>query len=93
MQSVTTLVCDKTTPDYPRRSLMRGMAMHSHAQVSQFVKEQRAAEILGLSVKTLRGWRLRGNGPRYAKLGRSVRYAICDLEDFAASCIRKSTSG
>jgi hypothetical protein len=67
--------------------------MHSHPQVTQFVKEQRAAEILSLSVKTLRSWRLRGDGPRYAKMGRSVRYAISDLEAFAAASIRKSTSG
>jgi hypothetical protein len=67
--------------------------MAFHEQVMQFVAEQRAAEILGLSVKTLRGWRLRGDGPRYAKFGRAVRYAISDLEAFAAASIRNSTSG
>ena len=59
----------------------------------RFVSEKNAAEILALSVKTLRSWRLRGQGPSYAKLGRSVRYAISDLEAFAAASIRKSTSG
>jgi hypothetical protein len=59
----------------------------------QFVSEKIAAEMLALSVKTLRSWRLRGQGPNYAKLGRSVRYATCDLRAFAAQSIRKSTSG
>jgi len=60
---------------------------------AQFISESGAAQILALSVKTLRGWRVRGDGPRYAKFGRAVRYAICDLEAFAAASIRKSTSG
>lgn len=32
------------------------------------------AEITGLSIKTLNTWRCRGGGPRFLKLGRSVRY-------------------
>lgn len=32
------------------------------------------AEITGLSIRTLNTWRCRGGGPRFLKLGRSVRY-------------------
>ncbi|MGH3996745.1 MAG: helix-turn-helix domain-containing protein [Pseudonocardiaceae bacterium] len=41
-----------------------------------------AAEYLGVSVKTVLGWRLRGGGPRATKLGRRVVYRIADLEEF-----------
>ena len=50
--------------------------------------ERQVAEWLGLSVATLRAWRLRGKGPRFKKFGRAVRYMTADIEDF----IRASTA-
>ena len=44
--------------------------------------EREVAESLGLSVATLRAWRHRGKGPRFLRLGRSVRYLPSDLADF-----------
>ena len=44
--------------------------------------ERQVAERLGLSVATLRAWRHRGKGPRYLRLGRSVRYLPSDVDDF-----------
>jgi len=46
----------------------------------KLLKEQQVAEILGLSTKSLQAWRLYGKGPRYRKIGRSVRYPEADLE-------------
>ena len=47
------------------------------------VDEREAAAILRASVRTLRNWRWRGDGPRYRKLGkRLVRYARTDLLAF-----------
>jgi predicted DNA-binding transcriptional regulator AlpA len=37
-------------------------------------KERELAERLDLSIRTLQAWRLRGVGPRWVKLGASVRY-------------------
>ena len=37
---------------------------------------------LGLSIRTLEGWRLRGDGPKWIKVGRTVRYRIADVEEF-----------
>jgi hypothetical protein len=54
--------------------------------------EKQAANALAVSVVMLRKWRLRGGGPPFAKLGRSVRYRVQDLEDFAARNLRRSTS-
>jgi excisionase family DNA binding protein len=44
--------------------------------------EREVAELLGLSVATLRAWRHRGKGPRFLRLGRSVRYLPSDVNDF-----------
>jgi predicted DNA-binding transcriptional regulator AlpA len=46
------------------------------------VTEREVADMLGLSVATLRAWRHRGQGPRFLRLGRAVRYLPADLEDF-----------
>jgi excisionase family DNA binding protein len=44
--------------------------------------ERQVAEQLGLSVATLRAWRHRGEGPRFLRLGRSVRYLPSDMDEF-----------
>jgi excisionase family DNA binding protein len=44
--------------------------------------ERQVAEQLGLSVATLRAWRHRGKGPRFLRLGRSVRYLASDVDEF-----------
>ena len=44
--------------------------------------EREVAEQLGLSVATLRAWRHRGKGPRFLRLGRSVRYLPTDVAEF-----------
>jgi excisionase family DNA binding protein len=51
-----------------------------------------AAAYLGLSPNTLNRWRYTGDGPRFVKLGRAVRYRIEDLDEWVASCGRTSTS-
>ena len=51
-----------------------------------------AADYLGLSKNTLNRWRHTGDGPRFVKLGRAVRYRREDLDEWVASCSRASTS-
>jgi hypothetical protein len=58
----------------------------------QFVSEKRAADILGLSRRTLLQWRLRGSGPVACRFGRAVRYSLTDLEEFATRS-RASSGG
>ncbi|SMP42452.1 Helix-turn-helix domain-containing protein [Desulfonatronum zhilinae] len=50
----------------------------------EYVNDVAAAARLGLSVKTLRAWRLQGRGPRYLKLGRAVRYLVQELDAWAS---------
>jgi len=51
-----------------------------------------AAEYLGLSKSTLEKYRLRGDGPRYSKLGKSCVYGIADLDAWVKARSRNSTS-
>jgi excisionase family DNA binding protein len=44
--------------------------------------EHEVARQLGLSVATLRAWRLKGRGPRFVRFGRAVRYLAADVERF-----------
>jgi predicted DNA-binding transcriptional regulator AlpA len=51
-----------------------------------------AAKVLGLSVSILNKHRVYGTGPRFLKLGRSVRYSPEDLAEWIESHRRRSTS-
>jgi predicted DNA-binding transcriptional regulator AlpA len=44
--------------------------------------ETEVAEMCHLSVACLRRWRLLRQGPRFMKLGRSVRYSPDDVREF-----------
>ena len=48
----------------------------------RYINEIKASSMLGFSVQTLRNWRHLGYGPRYLKVGRSVRYSMEDLITF-----------
>lgn len=61
-------------------------------QTNPTLNTQGAAAYLGLSESTLEKARVYGNGPRYVKLGRAVRYRITDLEDWLSSRTVSSTS-
>lgn len=52
--------------------------------MSAYVDTPGAARHLGLAVATLNQWRSQGRGPRYSKAGRSVRYAVADLDRWMA---------
>lgn len=51
-----------------------------------------AADWLGLSPRTLERYRVTGEGPKFRKIGRWVRYTEADLEAWLESCTRSSTS-
>lgn len=62
---------------------------------SQLLKTKAAAELLNLGQSTLVKLRNSGKGPRFSKLGRSVRYAREDLKAWASAnaSTAKSRSG
>ena len=51
-----------------------------------------AAKHLSLSPSYLEKLRVRGGGPRFASLGRAIRYRVCDLDTWAADRLVSSTS-
>ncbi len=51
-----------------------------------------AAKFVGLSPQTLAILRVEGGGPRYVKLGRSVRYDPADLAAWVEANKRASTA-
>ncbi len=58
------------------------MTMIRETNPDRALREQEVAEWLGLSIATLRAWRRRGQGPRFVKFGRAVRYMVGDVEQF-----------
>jgi hypothetical protein len=59
---------------------------------SPFLNTAQAAFYVGLSQRTLEKMRLTGDGPRFRKHGRYVRYHIDDLDVWSLGAQRASTS-
>jgi len=59
------------------------------------LRTNEAAQQLGVKKSTLEAWRVRGGGPVFLKLGKSVRYQQEDLESFIRSrrCLSTSNKG
>lgn len=51
-----------------------------------------AAKYLDVKPNTMEGWRVRGEGPCYKKIGRLVKYSINDLDAYLVTQTRQSTS-
>jgi predicted DNA-binding transcriptional regulator AlpA len=60
--------------------------------MDSLIDQKQAARILGLSVRTLERHRIAGTGPRFARLGRLIRYRQNDLIEWVDSKLRNSTS-
>jgi len=76
-----------------RKSTRKRSARKPRASTSDLVmREDPAAALLLLSVRTLQRWRVEGRGPRFLKLGKIVVYRRDDLEAWLASCSQQSTS-
>jgi predicted DNA-binding transcriptional regulator AlpA len=58
----------------------------------RIVNAEAAAHMLGISSITLARWRVVGGGPKFLKLGRSVRYRLTDLETWLTKQQHENTS-
>ncbi len=64
-----------------------------HTKHKAILRPPEAAEYIGLSESTLAKRRLRGDPPKYVKLGpRAVGYSIEELNQYIQQHIRQSTS-
>jgi len=60
--------------------------------LDRLLNEVQAAGFLGFSIRALQGWRVKGGGPRFVKIGgKAVRYRRRDLIAFAESNLRANT--
>jgi hypothetical protein len=66
--------------------------MQSSSDPDYAINENQAAEFLGVSVRTLQAWRVRGGGPPYVKIGRAVRYQRRTLVNFQEQHTVSSTT-
>lgn len=56
------------------------------------VDTEGASRRIGLAESTLEKLRCSGEGPKFVKLGRAVRYRVADLDAFVAARVVSSTS-
>lgn len=57
------------------------------------INEGEAAHFLGLSVRTMQGYRYRGGGPRFVRISvRCIRYRRVDLQAWSDQKTRVNTS-
>lgn len=65
----------------------------SNLPSDRYIDEKQVAEYLGISAKTLQGYRVKGGGPEFMKLGhKTVRYKISDIQEWAKNHKKKNTS-
>ena len=66
---------------------------HNEDYFNELLREEDAAEFLGVSVRTLQGWRFKGGGPKFIKMShRAIRYRRKDLIEWVEGKVRTSTS-
>jgi predicted DNA-binding transcriptional regulator AlpA len=59
--------------------------MANQNNLNELLTEHDVARITGMSVASVRRWRLLGQGPKYLKIGAAVRYRSEDLSAWLAS--------
>jgi hypothetical protein len=79
-------------PDVGTAKAVTAMIRPKNIDPEKLYPPKIAAEILNMSTSWLAKARLRGDGPRYVKMGRSVKYQGLDLLEYLKSKKRNSTS-
>jgi hypothetical protein len=79
-------------PDVGAAKAVTAIAQSKTIEPEKLYPPKIAAQILDMSTSWLAKARLRGDGPRYVKLGRSVKYQGLDLIEYRKSKKRHSTS-
>lgn len=57
----------------------------------RLLRQEEVKELLQVSDATLEIWRQKGLGPRFCKVGKSVRYRLVDLLAYIDSRVHSST--
>lgn len=56
------------------------------------LNQVQAAEVLTIQPRTLESWRYRGDGPRFIRVGGSIRYRLRDLHAWLEQNTFRSTT-
>ena len=59
---------------------------------NDLLTDEQVAELSGVKPKTLANWRCKGVGPKFVKVGATIRYRPEDLQAFIASRVFQSTT-
>ena len=75
------MTIDKQSPDRADRMamLLAEQLLEDSPIYSEYLNPKDAARFTSFTPKALERMRQRGEGPRYSKVGRSIRYALADL--------------
>lgn len=65
---------------------------YDKAPSSKLIDEQKLADWLGESVSTIQKWRVKGDGPKFVKNPKSIRYKVGDVRDWIEKRTVSSTS-
>jgi hypothetical protein len=57
------------------------------------LNQEQLAERLGVLQRTVEGWRYRGEGPAYLRLGGRIAYRLADVERFEIECLQTGSRG
>jgi len=57
----------------------------------QLLDQREACAYLGVSQPTLNRWRCQGQGPKFVKMGRVIRYRAADVAAFVEQSLRAHT--
>jgi hypothetical protein len=60
----------------------------TEASEVRHLTQAQLAQRLGVSQRTLEGWRYRGKGPAYLRLGGRIAYRLTDVERFELGCLQ-----
>lgn len=76
------------TPEQIATRVAEMLASHSMPVAPAYLTPEQASVYLQIPVKTLQEWRTsrrKGSGPRFVREGLTIRYALKDLEAWAAA--------
>jgi len=84
---------ESTGLDEPTQRVVAAGIAPDPDYLRRLIPEQAAAEFLGVEVKTLQAWRVRGGGPAFVRLSRrAIRYQRQCLLNWVEARVHTSTS-